>query len=680
MSCVARRAARLLLTVGMAASGLACFAVESRDSVELREVEVVATSTRTTRIGESGALTMDASLLGRTLRSLGEADAVGYLKLLPGVSGGSDYGSGLSVQGGDYSHTLFRINGMPLFFPYHFGGIFSVVSPMHFPLVKFEKAIHDRSAPSRLGGIVDMSTRRGKLESVRGSVNIGVISSGVSVGLPLSNTVDLTVTARTSYIDRLYGKLLKGKSSAIYYNLSDVCVTAAWTPGESDRVTADFFINSDNLKVTDDAYALGTVMKWGNVAGSVGWCHLLAHGEITNTAYYSGFNNSLTMEMPQLGIRMPSEISQLSVNGRLDLSLDHNWRLKTGYALMLNRVIPQWADVNGYSRENAAQVKEHSREAALFAEIYRQVVPSLTLSAGVRVTGYEQGSYGTVLADPSVTASLSRPWGDLMMQVASYSQTLHQVGFSEIGMSSNFWIGSDGSLPVQRALSAAVNYNRSFLDGRYTMSVDLYYKRLRGCSEYDGIILGLLDGNYQSRDNILSGKGYNYGADIMVSKNLGKLTGSAGYAYGIARRMFDDKTGWVTASSELRHSVNLWIRYNLSAHWSLSSVFTYTTGRPVTPIKAFYMVGENVFMDYGRRNSGNLPAYHRLDLSATYSWTTRKWLSLRHFINLSLLNAYGHRNVDIVGFNYDSDDNLFYRKEVTSLYRFMPSVSYSVEF
>ena len=68
-------------------------AAEGVDSVELKEIEVVATSPRTSRLGADGSVTVDAVAAGRTLRSLGEADAVGYLKLLPGVTSGSDYGS-----------------------------------------------------------------------------------------------------------------------------------------------------------------------------------------------------------------------------------------------------------------------------------------------------------------------------------------------------------------------------------------------------------------------------------------------------------------------------------------------------------------------------------------------------------------------------------------------------------
>ncbi|MDE6457028.1 MAG: Plug domain-containing protein, partial [Muribaculum sp.] len=276
-----------LLSAFAGAMTMQARAVAPVDSVELGEIEVVATSLRTTRLGDDGSLTVDAAVAGRTLRSLGEADAIGYLKLLPGVTAGSDYGSGLSVQGGDYSHTLFRINGIPLFFPYHFGGIFSVVTPFHYPVVKLEKAIHDRSVPSRVGALVDMSVRKGKYERVCGTLNVGVISSGISVGVSVSRNFDITASARVSYINDLYGSLLRGKSSEIRYNLSDVSVTGIWTPTSYDKVTADFFLNSDHLKVIDDAYVLDTEMKWGNIAGAVKWEHAMPGGSMQNSVYYS---------------------------------------------------------------------------------------------------------------------------------------------------------------------------------------------------------------------------------------------------------------------------------------------------------------------------------------------------------------------------------------------------------
>ena len=164
-----------------------------------------------------------------------------------------------------------------------------------------------------------MSVRKGKYDRGCGSVNVGIISSGISVGVPVSRNLDITASARLSYINSLYGSLLRGKSSEIRYNLNDLSVTAVWTPTRNDRVIADFFHNSDRLRIIDDSYALGTAMNWGNIAGAVTWEHKLPGGAMENSAYYSGFHNRLSLEMPQMGLRLPSEMAQVAVKGVIDL-------------------------------------------------------------------------------------------------------------------------------------------------------------------------------------------------------------------------------------------------------------------------------------------------------------------------------------------------------------------------
>lgn len=85
-------------------------------------------------------------------------------------------------------------------------------------------------------------------------------------------------------------------------------------------------------------------------------------------------------------------------------------------------------------------------------------------------------------------------------------------------------------------------------------------------------------------------------------------------------------------------------------------------------------------MEYGERNSARLPLYHRLDLGATYSFSTGHTVRLRHLLNLSLINAYAHKNVEMQYFILNSENGDYSLKRIYSLYNLIPSVSYTLEF
>ena len=109
-------------------------------------------------------------------------------------------------------------------------------------------------------------------------------------------------------------------------------------------------------------------------------------------------------------------------------------------------------------------------------------------------------------------------------------------------------------------------------------------------------------------------------------------------------------------------------------------MFNLASGRPYTPIKAIYFIGERLMMEYGNRNSARLPLYHRLDFGADYEFHTGGRLPLTHRVNLSLLNAYGRRNVEMSTFTVDVRSGTYTRRDVSSLYRLLPSLSYTLTF
>ncbi len=82
-------------------------------------------------------------------------------------------------------------------------------------------------------------------------------------------------------------------------------------------------------------------------------------------------------------------------------------------------------------------------------------------------------------------------------------------------------------------------------------------------------------------------------------------------------------------------------------------------------------------VEYGRRNSRRLPAYHRLDLGANYRFHSGRF---RHTVSLALINAYGHRNVEISTYTFDIANAKLGLRQVSSLYRFLPSISYTIDF
>jgi hypothetical protein len=102
-------------------------------------------------------------------------------------------------------------------------------------------------------------------------------------------------------------------------------------------------------------------------------------------------------------------------------------------------------------------------------------------------------------------------------------------------------------------------------------------------------------------------------------------------------------------------------------------VFVYNTGSAVTFPSGKYEVGGQTQFYYTARNGYRMPAYHRLDIGATYTKKRSSW-------NFSLYNAYGRENAYTITFADSETDPTKTVATQTSLFRWVPSVTWNFKF
>ena len=111
-------------------------------------------------------------------------------------------------------------------------------------------------------------------------------------------------------------------------------------------------------------------------------------------------------------------------------------------------------------------------------------------------------------------------------------------------------------------------------------------------------------------------------------------------------------------NADRRNVGNIAVTYDYSAKWSFGSIFTYSTGRPITLPSGRYDYGTYTVDLVTERNGYRLPAYHRLDLSATLNATPKhpenRWRSQWVF---SIYNVYNRHNPFTIYTRVQQDKN-----------------------
>lgn len=678
-------AARTVLCIGSLLYSVAVPRAAARDTAisdttahTLREVEVTARGPRPVTTATDGSMTIYTAAMPAMSRRLGEADIINNIKLAGGVTTHGDYGSGLSVDGGDPSQCAYQIDGVTVFFPYRFGGVFSTFITPHFASARFDRNIHDADFNSRLGSRIDFRTRT-RVNRLRASANIGMVSSSLTVATPAGPRADIAVSGRAAYIDRLYGPLLNRRETSINYGFHDLNATVNMHPGTADRVSVNGFYSCDRIDYGDRNYALDTRIRWTNALASLTWHHRTDDGaDMSHQLAYSTFNSDLNMAMPQLRLAGGSDISRYALTGRYATGRQS---FRAGYDLALYSGQPLRVSIDGLGTAGGRSTigKRFNAWTMLAHASWRAAVTdSLTVTGGLSAGAYVNGTYRAPLVDPRLTFTLNLRGGVLTLHGGTYSQPLHRLGFSEIGLASDYTVAADGILRVQRSAGMTLRYDRRI--GPMHASGDVYWRHVSAQPEYDGMLLDMTADSYDPTDNVVVSHGYNIGFNIGVTGEAGPADITLTYGYGTARRRYPDLEEWCNAVTDPGHRLNASVTVRPADGWSLGATFILASGRRYTPTDAVYIMAGNIAREYARRNSGRYPLYHRLDLSATYTFRSDfRGHTLRQYINLSLINAYGHRNVEMMSYVTDLDNGGIRPRELSSLYRFLPSISYTIE-
>jgi hypothetical protein len=229
-------------------------------------------------------------------------------------------------------------------------------------------------------------------------------------------------------------------------------------------------------------------------------------------------------------------------------------------------------------------------------------------------------------------------------------QNLHLISNTQAITPLDVWKLSDRYLRPQISDQISVGYFKNFLTNSYETSVELYYKRLTDLIEYkDGANLLL---NPLLETVLINGNGQAYGAEFLVQKKTGRVTGWASYTYSRTLRKvesaFAEETindgKWYPSNFDKPHDLTIAMNYQMTRRYGVSANFTYSTGRPFTGPDAKFIIDGIVVASYADRNQFRMPDYHRLDLSLTFGESLRKDKKYSANWAITIYNLYGRRN------------------------------------
>ena len=688
--------------------------------------EVVITATEDSkklniRKPQMGVTTLSASTIKIAPAVMGEVDLIKTIQLLPGVTNNGEGSAGFNVRGGAVDQNLVLLDEAIIYNTSHFFGLFSVFNNDAIKNVKLYKGDIPAKFGGRTASVLDVRQKEGNNKRLELNGGIGLISSRLAVEAPLfKKKGSFLLAGRTTYA-QLFSGLLDdlGNSNISFY---DINLKTNYEINENNKIYLSSYFGRDVFNIVNLIDS-----NYGNISANLRWNHVFNDKLFSNLSLiYSKYDYQIILDFDQLdwisditnynlkydfgyyasdklkidfgasGISYnlnPGEITPTTPTSPINpLTLDQKRAFEGGlYVSAEHKITDKLTARYGlrystFNRLGGQSITDYANNQPV---IYNQQLDIYQEGEAIGETAYSKGQTIEKFGNLEPRLGLSYVLTDNSSIKGSYTRTaqyLHLLSNTVSVTPLDVWTTSGTYVKPQLSNQYAFGYYKKFNNNAYSLEAETYYKTTQNRIDYiDG---ASLIGNNNIETEILNGEARAYGLELMFRKNKGRYTGWISYTLAKSeQRSFGGNAGgpginngnWYNAPFDRTHDISITGVYKLTDKWTFSANAIYQTGRPVTyPVGQFEYEGSSIVI-FNERNADRLPAYHRLDISATYKPNRKPNKQWKGEWVFSIYNLYNRQNAASISFNqnYNTGVNEALR---TTIFGIIPSVTYNFKF
>ncbi|MBL4625159.1 MAG: TonB-dependent receptor, partial [Flavobacteriales bacterium] len=520
------------------------------NSTRLKEFEVTSIdSTANVSSTDMGIIKLEMKELETIPVLFGEKDILKTIQLLPGVSAAGEGNSGYYVRGGSTDQNLVLLDGAPVYNSSHLLGFFSVFNSDALKEVTLYKGGIPAAYGGRASSVLDVRMKSGNNKKFTTTAGIGLISSRLTIEGPIKkNESSFIISARRTYAD-LFVKSFGGEEfSDVSLYFWDLNVKANYKINDKNKVFLSGYFGKDVFGVA------GIGFNWGNTTGTATWNHLFSNKLFMNSSIvYSKFNYEFGIERDGANITIGSAIEDWNGKVDFDYYLNAKNKMKFGINSIYHTFEPGALESEVDEFNSIILDEKYALESGIYFSNEQTLFARLKLTYGLRYSLFNVLGPGDVYTydDENVitdTTSYSPQetivnYGGFEPRIsASYTinektsvkgsynrmyQYLHQMSNSTSLMPTDIWLPSSEILKPQIADQYAVGFFKNLFHNKIEASIEGYYKNMQNQTDFEDGADILLNPKIESQ--ILTGKGWSYGTELLIKKKYGLLTGWIGY-------------------------------------------------------------------------------------------------------------------------------------------------------
>lgn len=682
----------ILSIIALLTTANVCQAQQPNDSIRTKQLDdvIVTGQSARQRMGKIslGVENIELSAMAKMPMLFGENDIIKSISLLPGVRSEGDGAGGFEVRGGNAAQNLIMLDGMTLYNPSHVLGIFSTFNDKSISRATLHKGPIPTNFGAATASVLETSLATGDMERYHASGTIGLLAAKIMASGPIiKDKLSVAVSARRSNVDAFLQMVPKYRGTIM--NFYDVTAKVRFIPRSGDYLDLSFNVGQDNMAIKR---LMG--LYWGNLGTSLNWLTRPSDNvTFTTTAAFTDYSPKMTMSAMNLDQTFKEFIHNLSVNEKVQISVGDSQIFEFGLRSELLKVKSAEAEVAG----NLEREIHSGWQNAVWANYEAEFARRFALSAGVRLSLFSALSgnafhdftsstesspdfsgHTYITPEPRISLKYNlSPLHNIKIGYSVTTQNLHSIRSSATSFPFDRYAITSATVKPEKASQYGIGYAGMTPDGAFDWSAEGYYKSLSNVYDF-------ADGRTMfSRINlesiIIGGKGRSWGAEFMIRKNTGSLTGWISYTISKTQTKIPgiNQGRWYDATNDRRHDLAVTAIYSLNDRWSFSGSWIFTSGQPLTAPEVKYQLDGTTYYYYSQRNGYRTPPIHRLDLSAICTREGKRFTTQWAF---GVYNAYCRYNPYVIYFEDDPSKPSGTRAVQQALFGLIPFVSYTIQF
>jgi len=662
---------------------------------------------------------------------MGETDILKSLSTLPGIQGGMEGSTQISVRGGAPGQNLILLDGIPIYYTSHLLGFMSVFNTDAIKQVGIYKGGFPARYGGRLSSVIDIRMKEGNTQKKETKFDIGLLSTKICTEGPIKKKASYIISARLAPVSYLFWtaqKMIKN-GTITNYNFYDLSAKFNYQLNSKNKIYLSLYSGSDVFKSTyktkESTIGLNSSdfsLGWGNNIALLRWNHVYKNKIFTNTAFaYSRYQLSSKQKFTGLdklaerkieyhvNQEYRSAIEQYEGYWNLFSSPINNYIIRAGVSANYQKFLPnayqtQSVDSIAFDTSQNSTPISSSNIVAYLENEYK-INKHINFNVGIHFNEYfVEDTFFSSLGPRLSLNFMFTPDISLKLSYAKMQQNIHLLGNSSLGLPTDVWVPATKKVIPEKSQQVALGLT-TILKSNILITNEFYYKQLSNMADFKAGTNFLRDGpetDLQNevisdwRNRTLSGKGEAYGWEFSLSQKTAKMQVNAAYNLSWSWRQFiglnsDRKFPYRYGR---RHKINLNMSYSIKKNIQFNLNWVYMSGFyisvPLNKYPALYPDSKNLpyYVVFGDSNSLNpqthldgissknnfeTPAYHRLDIG--FSFTKRKKKGIRVW-NIGVYNLYNRLNA----FNVFVTGNYTKTIEKLTIFPTLPSISYRYTF